>query len=140
MQINYVGIIAATVAQFACGFLWYGPLFGKLWGKIHGFDKLPRETQQKMMKEITPFYGVQFLVTLVISFVMSLFITNLPADWNPYGLAFFFWLGFTAPAQVGAVIFGGTDKKWIGPKIAIQAGGALLCLEVAAFVLTLLPY
>lgn len=135
MEINYLGIALATAAQFGVGFLWYGPIFGKLWGRIHGFDKLSKETQQKMMKEMGPFYGLQLLVTILTSFVLSLFITNL-SGWNPYGMAFFFWLGFTVPAQVSGVIFGGTPKEWIAKKVAVQMGAALVCLMVAAAILS----
>ena len=134
MQLNYVAIIVATVVQFALGAVWYSFLFGKLWGRIHGFDKLPKETQQKMQKQMGPFYGLQALVTLITSIVLAIFLTYMPT-WNPYAMAGFFWLGFTVPAQVSAVIFGGTEPKWMLKKIAVQAGAALVCLEAAAAVL-----
>jgi hypothetical protein len=132
MPLNYTAIILATVLQFIVGALWYSLLFGKLWGRIHGFDKLPKAVQQKMAGEMGPFYGVQFVVTLLTSFIFELFIANLPPDWNPFGMAAFFWLGFIVPAQVSAVIFGGTPREWILKKVAVQSGAALLCLEVAA--------
>lgn len=135
MEINYLAVLVATVLQFFVGFIWYGPIFGKLWGQIHGFDKLSKEVQQKMMKEMGPFYGVQFGVTLVQTLVLALFIAVLPEGWNPYGLAGLLWLGFVVPTQVSSVIFGGTEGKWIVKKIAVQAGAALLCLEVAAAVI-----
>ena len=37
--------------------------------------------------------------------------------------------------QVSAVIFGGTEKKWIIKKIAVQAGASILCLEAAAAII-----
>jgi hypothetical protein len=134
MELNYLAILIATMAQFGVGYVWFGPLFGGLWGRIHGFDKLPKDTQQKMMKEMGPYYALQFLVTVITTVVLAIFITNLP-DWNPYAMAGFFWLGFTAPAQVSSVIFGGTPKEWISKKVAVQAGGSLVCLEVAATIL-----
>lgn len=136
MQLNFLAIILATVAQFIIGAIWYSLLFGKLWGKIHGFDKLPKAVQQKMMKGMGPFYGIQFLVTLISTVVLALFITYLPL-WNAYAMAAFFWLGFIVPAQVSAVIFGGTESKWIVKKIAVQAGAAFFCIEAAAVVLHL---
>lgn len=134
MELNYFAIALATIAQFGAGFVWYGPIFGGLWGRIHGFDKLSKETQQKMMKEMGPYYGLQLLVTIITTIVLAIFITNLPG-WNPYAMAGFFWLGFIVPAQVSAVIFGGTPKQWISKKVAVQAGGALLCIEIAATIL-----
>ncbi len=137
MQLNLLAIALATIAQFIIGFVWYGPLFGKLWGKIHGFDKLSKETQDKMMKEMGPFYFVQLVMTVVTSVVLAIFITYLPLDWNVFALAGFFWIGFVVPTQVGAVIFGGTEPKWMLQKIAVQGGASLVCLETAAFIIKL---
>lgn len=135
MEFNYLGIIIATIAQFICGAIWYSVFFGKLWGQMHGFDKLSKETQDKMMKGMGLIYGVQFLVTLISTVVLSIFITNLPG-WNPYGMAALFWLGFILPAQVSDVLFGGTESKWVVKKIAVQAAGSLIFIEVAATVLS----
>ena len=134
MEFNILAILAATVVQFVVGALWYTVIFGKKWGEIHGFDKLPKATQEKMMKAMGPIYGAQFVVTILASVVLYIFIANLPG-WNPYGMAFFFWLGFTVPAQAGAAFFGGTEMKWMVQKIAIQAFGALAGLLAAAAVL-----
>jgi len=134
MHLNYLAIVLATVAQFIIGAIWYSALFGKLWGRIHGFDKLPKEVQQKMMKAMGPFYGIQAFITLVTSFVLAIFISYLP-EWNAYIMAAFFWIGFVVPTQVSAVIFSGTENKWILKKIAVQAGASILCLEAAAAIL-----
>lgn len=134
MEINYFAVVVATVVQFIIGAIWYSVLFGKLWGKIHGFDKLPKETQQKMVKAMGPFYALQALVTLITAFVLTVFITYFPS-WNPYVLVGLFWIGFVVPTQVSAVIFGGTESKWISPKIAVQAGASFFCLQAAAAVI-----
>ena len=132
-----MSILIATVLQFIFGAVWYSALFGKLWGKIHGFDKLSKEVQQSMMKEMGPYYGVQFIVTIITTVVLSLFMMGLPSTWNPYGIAVFMWLGFVVPTQISGAIFGGTDRKWLVKKIAVQAGAALGCLIIAASVLNM---
>jgi fatty acid desaturase len=137
MSLNYLAILIATVLQFIVGAIWYMPLFGKMWGEIHGFNKFSKEEQQKMMKGMGPFYTLQIFVTLVTTVVLALFVAGLP-DWNVYGIAGFLWLGFVVPTQVSAVVFGGTEPKWIAKKTLIMAFGALLCLEVAALVLHLM--
>src|SRR6478672_8320434 len=134
MQVNYIAVIVATILQFAFGAFWYSALFGKLWGKIHGFDKLAKEVQDKMMKSMGPFYALQAIMTLITSFVLAIFIVYQP-EWNPFAMAAFLWVGFIVPTQVSAVIFGGTEGKWIMKKIAVQAGAAFFCLEIAAAVL-----
>ncbi|MBI2465168.1 DUF1761 domain-containing protein [Candidatus Shapirobacteria bacterium] len=137
MNINFGAVLLATILQFIWGAVWYSAFFGKLWGKMHGFDKLSKEVQEKMMKEMGPIYGVQFLVTLVTTVVLAIFIAYQPS-WNAYAMAGFFWIGFVVPTQVSGVIFGGTEGKWVTTKIAIQAGAALGCLEIAAGVLKMM--
>lgn len=136
MNLNYTAILIATVAQFIVGMIWYGALFGKLWWQILGFDKLSKETQMKMQKAMGPYYALQFLVTMVTTTVLALFLLALPHDWNPYGVAGFFWLGFVVPTQVSSVIFSETPKEWQFTKIVIQAGASLVCLQVAAAILS----
>ena len=79
--------------------------------------------------------GLQFVGTLVTTFVLALFMAGLPGDWNPFGIAGFFWLGFVVPTQMSAVMFGGTPKQWMLKKTAIMALGSLACLMIAAAVL-----
>ena len=137
MTINFWAVLLASVLEFVFGAIYYGPVFGKLWGKIHGFDKLPKEVQEKMMKMMGPTYVIQFLVTVVSTFVLAIFIAYQPT-WNAYALAGFCWLGFVVPAQVSAVMFGNTDKRWMVKKVALQAGASLACLEIAVVVLTMM--
>ena len=138
MEINYLAIVVATVVQFIVGAIWYMPIFGKAWGEIHGFDKVPPEMQKVMTKQMAPFLVLQFILTLVTSAVFGLFVASLPQDWNVYGLAGFYWLGFAAPAQIAAVIFGGTEGKWVMKKILISIGGSLVCFMAMAAVFNIL--
>ncbi len=138
MSLNYLAIFTASILQFICGAIWYSFLFGKAWGEIHGFDAYSKAEQEKMMKGMAPFYILQFCITVVTTFVLALFLAVLPADWNAYGMAGFFWLGFVVPTQISAVIFGGTNPKWIVRKIAIMAGASFACLMIAAAVLHLM--
>lgn len=134
MHLNYTAILVATIAQFIFGAIWYTPIFGKLWGKIHEFDRVSPEKQKEMMKNMWKPLLAQLIFTFVTSFVFALLLNGFPSDWNVYGLALFFWLGFILPTQVAAVIFGGTKPEWVLTKIAIMAGAALGCMEIAAAV------
>lgn len=137
MYINYVAVIVATVLQFIAGAVWYMPLFGKLWGKIHGFEMLTEEDKKKAGKDMMPYLVVQFIGTLVTTFVLALFVMGLPPEWNVFGEAGFFWIGFVVPTQISAVIFGGTKKEWMLKKIGIMAGASFICFGIAATVLYL---
>lgn len=135
MEINYIAVLVAAVAQFIFGAIWYMPIFGKMWGKIHGFDKATPEEQRVMTKKMGPYLLTQFIFTIVTSAIFALLLKGFPSEWNTYGLAGHFWLGFIVPTQVSAVIFGGTDPKWFVQKILIMAFGALGCMMILAYVL-----
>jgi hypothetical protein len=137
MELNYVAILVASVLQFILGAIWYTPLFGKVWGKIHGFDRYTAEEQKVMTREMVPYLVIQFLVTVVTTTVLALFIKGLPSAWNIYGIAGFLWLGFVLPTQISAVMFGGTPKKWMVTKVAIASGASLICLLIAVQVLSM---
>jgi hypothetical protein len=134
MELNYSAILVAAVVQFIIGGIWYTPLFGRTWGRIHGFDLKSPEAQREMQKGMGPLLVIQFLMGLLTAAVLGLFHVSLPAEWHAFGMAGFFWLGFIMPAQVSAVIFGGTAPQWVMPKILISAGGSLACMMGAAAV------
>ena len=112
--------------------VWYSVPFGKVWGQIHGFDKLPKEKQKELASKMGPWYGLQLLVTVLTSVVLAMAIAALP-ETSPFVLSFLIWIGFVVPTQVSDVIFGGTEGRWIFTKIAILAFGSLACLWAAAF-------
>ena len=135
MTLDYVAILVASVAQFIIGAVWYMPIFGNIWGKIHGMDQVSPDERKVMQSKMMPLMVAQFIVTVVTTVVLAIFITNLPQSWNVYALAGFFWIGFVVPTQVSAVLFGGTKPEWVITKILIMAGGSLLCLEAAAIII-----
>lgn len=135
MYINYLAVAVASIVQFIIAAIWYTPIFGKTWGRIHGFDKVSKEEQQKMMRGMGPLLALQFLATVVTTLVFALFYAALPQGWNAYGMAGFFWIGFIVPTQASAVIFGGTPKQWMWTKFGIMLSGSFLCMEAAAAVL-----
>ena len=137
MGITILLVLIMTVVQFIVGAVWYGPVFGGLWGKIHGFDKLSKEVQKKMMAEMGPYYGLQLLVTVLTSLVLVEFRSYVPSESNIFWVVGMLWLGLVVPAQVSSVIFGGTDREWLVKKILVQAGGSFACLQAAALVLFL---
>ena len=134
MELNYTAIVVATLAQFIFSAIWYTPIFGKTWGKIHGFDQVPKEQQKEMMKQMWRPLLTQLVFTFVTTVVFAMLLTGVSPDWNIYGLAFFYWLGFVSPTQVAGVLFGGTKPEWVLSKIAISAGAGLVCMEIIAIV------
>lgn len=134
MTINYLAVLVASIAQFIVGAVWYMPLFGNLWGKIHGFDKLSKAEQKEAQKQMMPLLLVQFVVTVITTVVLAKFIVLLPT-YSALSLALMIWIGFFVPVQVAGVIFGGTDPKWVVKKVLVMSGASLVCLVVAAAIL-----
>jgi hypothetical protein len=134
MEVNYIAVLAATVAQFIFGAIWYMPIFGKIWGKIHDFDQVSPEKQKEMTKKMMPLLVVQFVFTFITSWVFLVIWNNFGGDMNIYAVAVYFWFGFILPTQAAAVIFGGTKPNWVVTKTAIMAGAGLINMLIAAFV------
>ena len=108
--INYLAVLAAAVAYIVLGFLWYGPLFGKQWIKLMNFDK--KKMSEMKNKGMGKTYVIMVVGTLVTSYVLAHFVDYLDAA-NVAGAltaAFWIWLGFVAPVQLGMVLWEG--KPW----------------------------
>jgi Protein of unknown function (DUF1761) len=134
MDTSIVAIVLAVVAQFGIGAFWYMVPFGKIWGEMHGFDKLSKKQQQELQSKMGPWYGVQLFVTILTTVVLALLIEKAHHD-SPYLIAFLAWLGFTLPAQASAAIFGGAAPGWIWHKIAISSVGSLISFLAATAIL-----
>ena len=134
MNISIWGVVLATIAQFAVGMVWYTVVFGAAWGRIHGFDKLSKDEQRQMASKMGPFYGLQLIATVFTVIVLAKVIVLLPG-YSVYALAVMLWFGLVLPTQYSAVVFGGTEPKWIVQKLAIMTGGTLVCLLVGAAIL-----
>jgi len=138
MEVNYLAILVASVLQFVFGAIWYTPVFGKLWGRIHCFDKVSPEVQKEMMKKMGPYLGLQFAVTIVTTVVLAVLLAGTTSTWSTYEFAGLCWLGFIVPTQISAVVFGGTEPRWMVTKILVMNGAALGCMMIAAAVLDLM--
>lgn len=134
MHINIIAVLVATAAMFAIGAFWYMVPFGKIWGKIHDFDKLTPKQQKDMQAKMGPWYGVQLIVTLVSAFVLAGLISLLP-NYSPYAVATLVWIGFVVPTEASAMIFGGSKPEYVWHKIFISIGESLVHLLVAAFII-----
>ena len=109
ISINYWAVLAAAVASMVLGFLWYGPLFGKVWIKLMNFDK--KQMEQMKKKGMGKIYTLMVINTLVVSYILAHFIKYLGTT-VPEALktAFWLWLGFIATVMLGSVLWEG--KSW----------------------------
>ena len=105
-------IFGAAVLNMLIGFLWYSPmLFSKPWMKAMGFKK--EDIDEAKKKDMNMKYAMMFVASLILAWVMQMFIMMLGAHTFSDGmkLGFFIWLGFTATAQFGHWIFSGKPKE-----------------------------
>ena len=117
------------------GFAWYSPMvLGKPWMKEKGYTA---ESLKKEQKKMGPFYGVSFVLSLVMAYVLThvmvfgqaymhttLFSSGLSS-------AFWMWLGFVMPVQVTSQIFG--EKNW--KLLGIDTGYQLVSLVAMGLVI-----
>jgi hypothetical protein len=75
MQVNYVGILAATVVSFVLGGLWYSPfLFGKSWQRLVKLDDATVRGGNKAL-----IFGGAFVLSFITAFVFSMFLGPHPS-------------------------------------------------------------
>ena len=136
MDVNLTAVLVATLAMFAVGGVWYGVLFGKTWGKIHGFDKLSAKKQKEMQSQMTMPYLGQLVVTFATAWVLAYFMNQF-TDLSIWTFAFLVWVGFMMPTQYGVLAFGGAPEGKATVKFVIAATGSLACVLVGVWTLSL---
>ena len=115
--INHLAVIVCVIASMPVGYLWFGPLFGKAWARHMGMEDMEPHGGGAMAKSL----GLYALGSLLIAFVLAHSIQVwMPSTWGVgensapyvYGLngAFWTWLGFFLPLQIGRVAWEG--RRW----------------------------
>ena len=109
VNINLLAVLVAAIAAIVLGFLWYGPLFGKVWMQLMGMDK--KKMGKDMKKQMTKSYIIMVISTLVTSFILAHFVKYLGTSLaEALQTTFWIWLGFIATVQLGIVLWEG--KPW----------------------------
>ena len=121
LKINYWAVVAAAVAAFVVGAVWYSPLlFGKAYMMLRGMNP---DAMANMRPPAAELVG-EFVRYLVVAYVLARFVVLLGvADWmGAVRLALWVWIGFQAMLLGGAVIHENMPVKLY----AIHAGDALV--------------
>jgi hypothetical protein len=129
---NLLAVIVSAVVSMVIGSVWYGPLFGKQFMAAAGMDKWTPEKQAAEKAKMGKLYAMQAVASLVMFYVLAVFVGNSGDMTVSSGLniAFWAWLGFIVPTQLGSAIWGGSMKLfWIG------AGNMLVTLLAAGFII-----
>lgn len=135
--VNIGSVFLVSIILFILGFLWYGPLFGKLWLKL---SKIPAsevaKNRKKGMKGMWKQMVLNFVGTFVMVYVLAglfaLLGVNLPLQGAVVG--FWIWLGFFAcTTLLGGVLWEG--KPW--SLFALNGLYWLVSLKLAGFLIVI---
>lgn len=132
-----IAILVAVVVNFFLGFIWFTPLFGKIWGKEMGYDPNMKPDNKVMFKGMAFMIIGNFLFAWVFAHNIAawMFVPGIK-EMSPFsnGLmsAVFTWLGFYFPGHLGATVW--ENKSW--KLFFINAGYSLVSLLVVALILT----
>jgi hypothetical protein len=134
MEINFVAVVVAAVAAFVIGFLFHGPLLGKVWMRLANIHPTGNEKFKDMILQMVQ----NMVMNLVSASVLAMFIFvtqgyygNAGSVVGGMGIAFWAWLGFLVTATSMDVIWMGKSKKlWMFEVVAsltsFLAMGAIL--------------
>lgn len=116
--LNWTGILVATLAYFFFGFLWYTPLFGKIWAKEMGMSMDQKPEMKVMMKGLIINVIGCFLLAFVMThdlqawnYVPGPEMAEMTASHKAFMGAFFTWLGFMLPSDLNAIAWEGKSVK-----------------------------
>ncbi|MBM3232332.1 DUF1761 domain-containing protein [Candidatus Pacearchaeota archaeon] len=131
--VNFGSTALIAVILFIIGFLWYGPLFGKLWVKLSKIPaievaKAKKKGMSGMWKSIVLNLIGNFILVYVLTGVIVLLGVTSPMQGAIVG--FWIWLGFFAcTTLLNSVILEG--KPW--GLFALNGLYWLVCLKLAGF-------
>ena len=131
-MMNYWAILVSAIASMIIGSIWYGPLFGKKFMEAMGMNEWSAEKKAEMTKNMWISYAGQFVLSLIMFFVLSWYITTSIHTGIVGGMAnaFGLWLGFVVPLAAGNVLWGG--KKIL---FWLSIGNMLVTLLVAGAII-----
>ena len=114
VNINYLAVIVAAIANMVLGYLWYGPVFGKQWIALMGMTSADMEAAKA--KGMGKSYVLTFVGALLMSYILAHSLIFAGAYFHASGVAaglmsgFWSWVGFILPALLGMMLWAG--KPW----------------------------
>jgi Protein of unknown function (DUF1761) len=134
--LNWTLIAIMTVACFALGAVWHGPLFGKLWMRIHhGKDSFNAKEMAEATKGMWKLMVTEFVATGLMVISIACLVRAIPSmpGWQ---IALMVWVGFVLPTMASTVIWGADTKKYMATKIAVSSICRLIGLLATGYVLS----
>ncbi len=140
IQVNILAVIIAVVANFIFGFIWYTPLFGKVWAKEMGFDPDEKPPGAVMARGMIFMIIGNFLLAWVFAHNMAVWDpetwgqgpSEMSAAANAGMAALFTWLGFFLPIDLNGVAWEKKSWKLFGINTAYRFLSLLLVAMILA--------
>ena len=141
IHINMMAVLIAVVANFILGWLWYGPLFGKIWGKEMGMDPNQRPPASAMMRGMIIMIIGNFLMAYVFAHNIAAWgfvpdMSDISKGQNIAMSGIFTWMGFYLPSDLGGIAWERRSWKFF----FINTIYHLLALVMVAAILYCMPY
>src|SRR5258708_6649139 len=132
-SVSIVAIIGSGIASMIIGYVWYGPLFGKMWAQLQGWSM--EDMKAKQSKDMMKSYGIMFVGSLVLAAVLGMFARTVGALTLSDGalVGFFAWLGFAAPLLLSSVLWEGKSYRLY----VLNAGYNLVQFVIIGAIVTL---
>ena len=136
-SLNWIAISVCTLIMFMGGAIWHGPIFGKLWMKIHHGDKKFTDAEnKKLMEGMWKLILAEFFVSSLMIIGLVCIIRAIP-EYSGVRNAFMIWIAFVLPTLTSSVLWGGDKREWMSIKVLITGSYRLLALLLAGYILTI---
>ena len=132
IAINYFAVLVAAIVSFVVGWLWYGPLFGKMWKGLMGYTD---ESMKAMAMKPATAMVWGFVSAFVMAYVLARFAfvygaIDVHSALEP---ALWVWVGFLATTSLGGYLWEGRPLKLF----VLNAAHQLVSVFLMAVVLVL---
>ncbi len=133
VTINYLAVLVTAIVSFVIGMIWFSPyVFGNIWQRGMGWDKVQMEKRKKSMN-----MTAAMILNFIASFIMIVVLAHLVKYAAPVNfleaieVGCWIWIGFIITTVIGGVLWEG--KKWSWYFVTI--GYHLVNLLVASMIL-----
>jgi hypothetical protein len=135
MSINFVAVIVSALVSFILGFLFHGPVSGKLWMRLANIHPTGNEKLRDMYGQMFWNFVVNIITAGVMAMIFSLVFTSSlmgPATWyRGVIMGVWLWLGFLVTSSSIEVIWMGRNwKLWL-----FEAGCSLVTMAAMGAIL-----
>lgn len=133
-NISIWSILVMTLITLIWGAIWYGPIFGKKWGKMLGYSKLSQKETALIKNEMWKSLLWELSMALTFYIALAYIITITPHHPSIF-ITLIIWLGLVVPVTASSVLWWWVQRNQIVPRILIMIGFRFIMIMLASFIL-----